>query len=443
MTTEVYYGDICNFCFDARRSTCSTCNLISYCCAVHKIMDSHHKSICIALRNIQNELKCTPNCSFEDFTKYREDFELKLKKKLDSLSFFDKQICEFPWVCVICYSKENLIFPCEKCKAVVYCSLEHKEKDADQHDRNCKNLQLCKIFDSLPYEYGFPFMLQSVTLHEIPRTVKYFPKDIHEYSSLIQKQFNSEITNLNDLINYIKFNDLYAPPTIILYSLNKIGLMDKRKFLPAPDLSKSERQTQQIEREAQLLALERGAIQNFITEPKMVVHIVAASEYEVLLDWTYGIKVITDWLFNVDYVQYFVVGLTMKKLIIPDFQRLLADSEIQMLPKNYKEVAKKLPKPNLVVLFNYGPKKVSTKEFDDRDSQRALFKHKGVPLVVTSTHECVLNNFIEKLKVSLNVIVKVDTHKNPFAEARPYRIWDKKCPTTYSDNSFIAVLVRN
>ncbi|KAL3282943.1 hypothetical protein HHI36_006101 [Cryptolaemus montrouzieri] len=443
--SQQYYGNSCTRCFLSKPlKKCASCKVVSYCSRKHQVEDwKLHKLDCSALKNLSRRFSNVRHKSFESFSEYRDTLAMELKRfhKREMLTEYERSICELPWVCSVCYSKDSLNFECEKCKAVVYCSLEHKQDD-EGHKAECQRLEFSRIFDSFPYENGFKWERTDFVFEKVPTHIQFLPKDMDELSCLIQKQIKSP-KGIHEMISYYIHNDFYSVSATILYALERIGLIDRRVFTRKPSMTEEERRDRLADRVVNNMLYSMGNIKTLKMEPAMIIHFVAVDEYEVTLNWITFVGLFTHWLLNIDYPKLIFIGPALKYCDEPDFDALTIRSGYQCYKRAYKDIVNSLEKPDMVILLDYRNGKKDFDEFDDTSSRRALFKHKGVPLIVTASKQDQLEHFVNKQSDLSYVEVLADVHKNPFADSRPRRIWDEKCLSTCVKNDYIAILTRN
>lgn len=211
---DVFYCTVCQVCKNPPTSDakfCSGCKLVQYCCGSHQKEDwLYHKDFC---KSVKDLLKKTGNDHvFKEvfgFTGHNlegwNELRFSVMKVMElimgrSLTFVETQMLLFPPLCNFCRCYEqNKMYSCIGCNNVMYCSVEHQQKDR-KHKDVCKHLFLCYKIDMQRYfnqstAYNFK-MLGDL------KVFKKFPESIEKILQPHNQNLSSEELLLSEPLSY-------------------------------------------------------------------------------------------------------------------------------------------------------------------------------------------------------------------------------------------------
>ncbi|XP_045471602.1 uncharacterized protein LOC123678556 [Harmonia axyridis] len=418
---RVYYGNVCNYCFDVKipLKKCSQCSSVSYCSKEHQLKDwKFHKPTCIALNEVKKKVAYPKACTGVEFFQYRHELLSELRRYRNwepyrELSLHETEICFLPRVCAICYS-QHVTIDCQKCLSVSYCSEKHSAQDKAVHNKQCRKLELCKVFNSLGMENGFKLNKAINYVYQpINRNIKEFPDSLFDVGMLIQKESRALDTE-EEFVNMMVFLDPFAPAAFIIHVLENSGCVRKRYL-------KSKLPTRKREK----FGLQKK-------NSTLTIHLGIANDLELFYEWDKIARLLTDWFINIDKVQVILVGPFLENKTIPEYDQSLDNIEVIVYPVCYYE-AEDLPIPDIVVFFEW-TRILRQSETPFTEAQlETIFKYQNVPVVFSSGGSRKFDALQKIISKKENVNCLANLKESFFLESKPYRLWV----------DFMTVYVRN
>ncbi|RHZ69731.1 hypothetical protein Glove_279g27 [Diversispora epigaea] len=256
---------------------CSRCRMSAYCSKSCQKEDfSNHKHFCAAVEELHNFEEAWYSCNEESEWNKRQIYHMQLlSAPLDrELSSYERNAWLYQPKCHVCFrtSKDlqnyQPLIPCSQCLIIFCCSQEHWTQHREKHQTLCKTYQLMINCERIRYQDT------SETLwapEEWDESAIYppLPKDWNGY---FKWRKNSQFIQLDTLCRVIT-NSLSLPLTI-------------------------------------LSALERFYTRhNLRSLEEMVIHIIGASQYEILALMTF--EEIMHVLPNIKILRIILIGLEM------------------------------------------------------------------------------------------------------------------------------------
>lgn len=391
---------------------CAQCKLAYYCSREHQRADwKDHKDICKAVLTTAQRLR-KPLLSPDQTSATRVITSHCWEDQLGrSLKPYEDFMWQFPRVCRVCQSSENLI-DCEKCWCAAYCSEDHKEEDLIIHELFCSELRICfeldKLFSRSNYFPTFKVPLYPSNIVELSEAYKSI------YAENVPEPYSTYI----DILKSMSFSCILT----IIHALELATVIKKRKT----------------------------------NKKNLVVHIVGASSFEGAINWSLCAELILHWITNLKKIHFALVGPEIEGDLGPVTTTAgLCESctkggkqlVIEFHQKYYHEVSVIIFNPDIVVAFNCGLHEVTYKGDFWKDSLKDLMYYKDVPLCLTSYYNSEMAQDLEKLEsaftgAKLEYIIK--NQKNPYSCKKPYRDWlnsSEECSVFYN-NDIISILRR-
>lgn len=333
---------------------------------------------------------------------------VNLKRKLE---VYEQEILRYPRVCEVCRdSKAGALACCPNCNSVFYCSAEHKDQDAERHQKYCKYFLLLLECDRVESEDGvqdLPFPIHVDTVY------RNLPDKI---MTLLNPQLQRDSAAPLDPKSVTMITERLSYPLSLLYAIQNVGLGSENTAL------------------------------HDITS--MTVHVVGAKSFTELLGiirWEYMVHRLPALrtLRMVFIGPELLTDNTTEAHDIPD--HILDDScgtmcdqcksqqrtiVYEMVNSCYDEFNKAphYSKPDVVVAYNCGFHEHQGSESTWTPSLPLLVSDPTVPVVFTSynAHEASLD--LKAMQEATDVKILMAPHKNPFSSLRPYREVEVEIP---------------
>lgn len=417
---QFFHPNLCHKCknYEEGLKLCGNCKSVSYCCKEHQTEDwPHHKDLCKVIKTTNEQITEQEKISRLDKIGLKElrlrfianKWEAGLKRPLFA---YEWDILKFPKACTLCNCR-NIKTECQDCLSVFYCSTEHKEEHAEQHEKFCSLLKL--NMDLLVYKYKVK--IPTVRLKEsFPENLNQLYMNLPELIDILVKEDCIANLRKNERpLEYILCTDIMAPVTNILYGLEKVGFLKNRVF----------------------------------KKSKLTVHIVGADAEETTWDWRLMMEFMFHWIRNLKKVVLEVVGPGVHNFLCQKLDQSTFCGSCNMSlksvccsfrPHYYHEVIDDLSKPDLVISFNCGIFVISTW----KQSIPHLTKNAGVPLVLTDLGVNLLEKDLSALKeYSTNKKLKIlmGPQRNPFSYVNPKRNFDIKNQAITYKNAYILIVI--